>query len=188
LLTFPIPSSALKLMYDSLNNQSVSAEVPNYDGEFMKRALAEMVEEKAIKKVTEDVETNNLKLVSDLQRTIFFSELNMKWNQATRSLQSVGDMGINSFEKYRLERKVKGRLEVVKRRSGDDFTLYIQSVEGSWYFFKFQKGILYVIASDQLFNKYIKDNIEKLSKDKEFKLRQANISARNQFVKAMKKP
>lgn len=187
LLNFPIPSSALKLMYDSLNNQSVNAETPNYDGEFMKKAIAELVEEKAIKKATENIESNSLKLVSDLQTTIFFSDLNMKWNQATRSLQTVGDMGINSFEKYPLERKVKGRLEIVKRRSGDDFTLYIQSVQGSWYFFKFQKGILYVIASDQLFNTYIKDNIDKLSKFKNFKLRQANISARNQFVKAMKK-
>jgi hypothetical protein len=187
LLNFPLPSSALKLMYDSLTNQSMNAEAPTFEGEFMKRALAEIVDEKSIKKVTEDIEANTLKLVSDLQRTIFFSELNMKWNQSTRSLQSVGDMGINSFEKYRLERKVKGRLEIVKRRSGDDFTLYIQSAQsGSWYFFKFQKGILYIIASDPLFNQYIKDNIDKLSKD-EFKLRQANISARNQFVKAMKK-
>lgn len=186
LLSFPIPTSALKLMYDSLTDQSVNAETPNFEGGFMKRALAEMVEEKAIKKATEDVENNSVKLTNDLQRTIFFSELHMKWNQATRSLQTVGDMGINSFDKYRFERKVRGRLEIVKRRAGDDFTLYIQSIQGSWYFFKFQKGILYVVASDALFNQYIKDNSDKLSKD-EFKLRQANISARNQFLKAMKK-
>ncbi len=145
------------------------------------------MEEKAVKKVTEDVSDNSLKLVSDLQRTIFFSELNMKWNPATRSLISDGEMGINSFEKYRLERKVKGRLEITKRRTGDDFVLYIQSPKnGSWYFFKYQKNILYIVSSDLLFNQYIKDNMEKLSKD-EFKMRQANIADRNRYVKSMKK-
>ncbi len=187
LLNFPIPSSALKLMFDSLYNQSDNAESPTFTEDFMKKALAEIVEEKAVRKVTDDVSDNSLKLVSDLQKTIFFSELNMKWNPATRSMMSDGDMGINSFEKYRLERKVKGRLEITKRRSGDDFVLYIQSPKnGSWYFFKYQKNILYIVASDLLFNQYIKDNLEKLSKD-EFKMRQANIADRNRFVKTMKK-
>jgi hypothetical protein len=76
---------------------------------------------------------------------------------------------------------------MTKRRSGDDFVLYIESPQnGSWYFFKYQRNILYVVASDALFNQYIKDNIDKLSKD-EFKLRQANIADRNRYVKAMKK-
>src|SRR5690606_28344761 len=109
-----------------------------------------------------------------------------KWNQPTRSIVSEGDMGINSFGKYRFERRVKGKLEIVKRRTGDDFTLYIQSIQGSWYFFKFQKGTLYIVGSDPLFNQYIKDNIDKLSKG-EFRLRQANISARNQFIRVGRK-
>jgi hypothetical protein len=36
-----------------------------------------------------------------------------------------------------------------------------------------------------VFNKYLKDNLDKVSKDA-YKLRLANISARNQFVKAMR--
>jgi hypothetical protein len=187
LLNFPLPSSALKLMFDSLYNQSDNAEPPTFKEDFMKKALAEVVEEKAIKKVTDDISDNTLKLVSDLQKTIFFSELNLKWNPTSRSIISDGDLGINSFEKYRLERKIKGRLEITKRRAGDDFVLYIQAPNnGSWYYFKYQKNILYIVASDLLFNQYIQDNINKLSKD-EFKLRQANIADRNRYVKTIKK-
>lgn len=186
LLNFPIPTSALKLMYDSLNNQSVEATAPEFKADFMKKALAEIVEERAVRKVTEDIEDNSLKLVSDLQKTIFFTDLNLKWNQATRTLQSSGDMGINSFEKYRLERKVGGRMELKRGRTGDDFTLYLTGAKGSWYFIRYQKNILYLLASDPLFNQYIKDNMDKLSKD-EFKMRQANIAERNRFVKNMKK-
>jgi hypothetical protein len=187
LLNFPIPPQALKLMFDSLYNQSDNAEAPTFTENFMKKALAEVVEEKAVSKVTDDVTENSLKLVSDLQKTIFFSDLNLQWNAASRSLVSSGDLGINSFEKYRLERKVKGRLEITKRRTGDDFVLYIQSpINGSWYFFKFQRNILYIVSSDLMFNTYIKDNMDKLSKD-EFKLRPANIGDRNRYLKAIKK-
>ena len=187
LLNFPIPSSALKLMYDSLYNQSDNGEAPSFKADFMKKAVAEWVDDKNIVKATDEIDDNNVKLIPELQKTIFISELKMKWNPASRSLISIGNIGINSFEKFRLERMVKGRLEMTKRRSGDDFVLYIESPQnGSWYFFKYHRNILYVVASDALFNQYIKDNIDKLSKD-EFKLRQANIADRNRYVKAMKK-
>ena len=78
-------------------------------------------------------------------------------------------------------------MELVKRRSGDDFTLFIQSVAGSWYYFKFQKGVMYTVGSDALYNQLIKDNIDKISKKDDYKLRLANISAKNQFLRASNK-
>jgi len=186
LLNFPFPQAALRSMYDSLTDQSLIAAQPEFDPVFLTKALSEVVEERNVKKIKEEIEDNNsIRLINDLEKTIFISDMNVKWNQATRSLISVGDIGINSFDKYKFERKIRGKMELVKRRSGDDFTLYLQSPQGSWYFFKYQKGIMYVIGSDLEFNKILKDQIDKVSKD-EYKLRLANISARNQFVKAMK--
>jgi hypothetical protein len=186
LLNFPFPPNALRAMYDSLTDQSLTAPTPDFDAAFLTKALSEVVEEKNIKKIKEEIEDNNsIRLINDLEKNIFISDINLKWNQTTRSLVSVGDIGINSFGKYRFERKIKGKLELVKRRTGDDFTLYLQSPQGSWYFFKYQKGIMYVVGSDLAFNTILKDQIDKVSKD-EYKLRLANISARNQFVKSMK--
>jgi hypothetical protein len=186
LLNFPFAQNALRIMYDSLTDQSLMAAQPEFNPEFLTKALSELVEEKNIKRINEEInENNNIRLINDLEKTIFISDLQLRWNQATRSFVSVGEIGINSFDKYKFERKIKGMMEIVKRRSGDDFTLHLQSMQGSWYFFKYQKGIMYTIGSDPLYNKYVKDNIDKVSKD-DFKLRLANISARNQFVKAMK--
>jgi hypothetical protein len=186
LLNFPFPQNALRAMYDSLTDQSLTASQPEFDPIFLTKALSEVVEERNIKKIKEEIEDNNsIRLINDLEKTIFISDMYVKWNQSTRSLISVGDIGINSFDKYKFERKIKGKMELVKRRSGDDFTLYLQSPQGSWYFFKYQKGIMYVVGSDLAFNTILKDQIDKVSKD-EYKLRLANISARNQFVKAMK--
>ncbi len=150
--------------------------------------MAELVDDKNIKRVVEEIqEDNTIKLINNLEKTIFISELNMKWNPLTKSLQSEGDIGINSFDKYKIERKVKGKMELIKRRSGDDFTLFIQSIAGSWYYFKFQKGVMYTVGSDALYNKLIKDNIDKISKNDDYKLRLANISAKNQFLRATNK-
>ncbi len=188
LLNFPFPQPALRIMFDTLSDQSISAEQPKLDVAFMGKALSELVEEKNIKKVVEELEEDNsIRLINDLEKTIFISELRLKWNQATRSFQSIGDIGINSFDKFKLERKVKGKLEIVKRRSGDDYTLFIQSVMGSWYYFKFQKGIMYTVSSDPVYNKLIKDNSDKISKKDDYKLRLANPSAKIAFLKASTK-
>jgi hypothetical protein len=187
LLNFPLPPAALKIMFDSIYDQSGSGETPLFKELFMKKALAELVEDKNIRKVTDDVSDNALRLTSELQTTFMLSELHMVWNPRTRSMQSEGDIGVNSIEKNRLERSLKGRLEITKRRTGDDFVLYLQSPSnGSWYFFKYQRNILYVVSSDILFNKYLRDGADKLSKD-EFKLRLGNIGDRNRYVRALKK-
>ena len=188
LLNFPFPQPALRIMFDTLSDQSVSAEQPKITPGFMGRALSELVADKNMNKVVEELEEDNtIRLINDLEKTIFISDLKLKWNTSTRSFQSVGDIGINSFDKYKLERYVKGKMEIVKRRSGDDYTLYIQSIAGSWYYFKFQKGVMYTVSSDAAYNKLIKDNSDKLSKKDDYKLRLANPSAKNAFLKASTK-
>jgi hypothetical protein len=187
LLNFPLPSTAMRIMYDTLADQSSNAETPKFEANFLANALAELVVDKNIEKVVDEAKQDKtIRLVNELEKTILFSELNLKWNQPTRSFQAEGDMGINSIDKHRLERKVKGKMEIVKRRTGDDFTFFIQSVSGSWYYFKFQKGILYTVSSDPLYNKYIKDNIDKFSKSDDYKLRLANVSAKVAFLKVKK--
>ncbi len=188
LLDFPFPQPALRIMVDSLSDQSLSAEVPKFDGPFLSKALAEVVEDKNIKRVVEDLEQDKtIRSISSLEKTIFFTDLKMVWNPLTKSMMSDGDMGINSFGKYKFERKVTGKMQFIKRRSGEDFTLFIQSVVGSWYYFKFQKGIMYTVGSDPMYNKLIKDNSDKISKKDDYKLRLANISAKNQFLRALNK-
>ncbi|MCZ2140474.1 MAG: hypothetical protein LC096_03700, partial [Bacteroidia bacterium] len=113
--------------------------------------------------------------------------IKMVWNPIKRALLSDGEIGINSFGKYKFERNISGKIELIKRRSGDEFTLFIQSPAGSWYFFKFQRGIMYTVGSDPMYNKLIKDNVDKISKKDDYKLRVANISAKNQFLRGLTK-
>jgi Mor family transcriptional regulator len=118
---------------------------------------------------------------------LFFSELDFKWDQQLRALVTTGELSLNSIDKFKIERKINGRIQIIKKRTGDDVVIYLESPEGSWYYFKYQKGIMYALSSDKLFNQYVRDNMDKLSKKYDnYKLRLGNIADRNKFVRIYK--
>jgi hypothetical protein len=127
------------------------------------------------------------KYMEELQQSFFFTDVTLVWNQSKRAFTSQGDLGLRSMNKSLIERKINGKIEITKRRGGDDFVMYLQHANGSWYYFKYQKGIMAAISSDLLFNNAIKEGQEKISKIKEdYRLRIASISDRNKFVRAQK--
>lgn len=188
LIDFPFPEEALKIMYDTINIQSSGTETSEFDESLFAKALSDLVsDDKALNKVLEELPDKTILLDNELKKPIYLSSILLRWNQPTRSFISEGDINLNSIDKYKIERKMNGRLELTKKRSGDDLTLYIITPEGSWYFFKYQRGILFALSSDPLYNLYIKNNIDKISKkDKNFALRLANYGDRNKFVRRMK--
>ncbi len=184
-----LPSAAIKMMVDSLTEQSTAASADFFDSRVIKISIPELVEEKTFKKLGDNMEEElSTKNMEDLLKTFFFTDVTLVWNTATRSFGSTGELGLRSIDKNLIERRIKGKIEITKKRGGDDLVIYIQQPQGSWYFFKYQKGVMAVISSDILFNEIIKANIDKVSKEKEdYKIRQANISDRNKFVRAQKK-
>lgn len=186
-LEFPFPPMALKLMFDSLNEQSASASNIYFDKRTLKIAIPELItEDKTLKKLSEDPsEDMGSRLLEELYKTIFISDLSFKWNQASRSFVNTESIGIRGFERYMLERRVEGKIEIIKRKGGDDLIIYLQQPGGSWYYFKYQRGTMFVLSSDFTFNEIIKITQDKMSSD-EFKLRQASLSDRNKYVRNMK--
>lgn len=188
LLDFPFPESALKLMYDTINLQTSGAEPAEFDVPLLTKAVSDLVSNpKTLEMVLDELPDKSLRLEDELRKPIGLSSVSLKWNQPTRSFISEGDINLNSIDKNKIERKLKGRIELTKKRSGDDLTLYMQTSEGSWYFFKYQRGVLFVLSSDPLFNQYVKENMDKISKkESNFALRQASYGDRNKFVRNMK--
>ncbi len=184
-----LPSQCLKLMSDSINEQSTTASTDYYDKRVIKISIPELVDEKSFKRLSDNMEDElSSKNIDDLQKTFFFTDVSLSWNTATKSFSSVGDMGLRSIEKNLIERRISGRIEITHRRGGDDIVIYLQQPQGSWYYFKYQKGVMAVVSSDVLFNEILKTNIDKISKEKEdYKIRFASVSDRNKFVKNLKK-
>lgn len=183
-----IPDLAQKAMLDSLTEQSNGASTDFYDRRVVKISIPELVEEKSFKRLGDNmVDELSGKYMDELQKTFFFTDVTLVWNQTKRAFVSQGDLGLRSIEKSLIERKINGKIEITKRRGGDDFVMYLQHANGSWYYFKYQKGTMAVVSSDKFFNDAVKEGQEKISKLKEdYRLRIASISDRNKFVRAQK--
>jgi glucan-binding YG repeat protein len=185
-----LPNQAIKMMYDSLNEQSASATSNFFDEKVLKYSIPNMVEDKTFKRLGDNMEEELAgKNLEELQKTFFITDLQFNWDQSRRAFtNNTGDFGLRSIDKYLVERRINGKVEIVKKRGGDEMTIYLQQPQGSWYYFKYQKGVMAILSSDILFNELIKTNIDRVSKEKEgYQIRQANISDRNKFVRSLKK-
>jgi hypothetical protein len=188
LLNFPLPSSVVRIMFDTLNNQSGSAKQITPDPAILKPLIMNVVKESRNKqRVLDDLNDKTIRMVSELEKSFFFSHLNFIWDQPTRSFITQGELSINSIEKFRIERMINGRIQIIKKRTGDDFIMLLESAEGSWYYFKYQRGIMFALSSDAVFNRYLRDDSDKFSKKFDnYKIRLANISEKNKFVRSYK--
>lgn len=96
--------------------------------------------------------TSGKKLPESLERTIFLTDVNLYWNEATRSFVSKGRFGIGTIGQDQVNRYVDGFVELVKKRSGDELNIYLEPSENLWYFFNYGNNIMQVISSDMEFN------------------------------------
>jgi len=97
------------------------------------------------------------KFPDELKKTIFFTDVKMKWNKDTRSYTSNGKIGIGSMGKTQINKYVDGRIELVKKRGGDILNIYIQLDENNWYYFNYTRGTMLAVSSNEAFNTALKE-------------------------------
>ena len=183
---FELPENALKVMADSITDQSAINSNEFYNKEILNISIPELVEDKVLKKISDEASDElNGKLINNLFKMFFITDLKFKWNQPTRSFINQGDFGVRSIDKYLIERNLQGRIEIKKGRTTDEVVIYLQQNNGSWYYFKYLKGNMNVLSSDMVFNEAIKKSAGKVSGDG-YTLRQASISDRNKLLRAMR--
>jgi hypothetical protein len=157
-IDFFMEDGAMKMMRDLF--EASSSQLPvSFSRPVYERAIAEKIGKKESDRLVAQVNLYGAykKVPDELEHTLFFSDLKMKWNPTTKSFISVGPLGLGIMGKSQLNKYFKGKLEVVKKRSGDFFNLYIEDDGGHWFFFTYQSGTMQVISSEDKFNTIIKD-------------------------------
>ena len=155
-LDFFIPEACIKFIGDTLATMTGLKPV-NLKSRVYTKGVKELLKYKdADQMLKEQSIFGTVKNVPDELKTNFvFTELNMVWNKNETSWQSVGDIGIANILGNQINRKVKGYLEVQRKRSGDSFTLYIEFSAEHWYFFNYKRGWMQVYSSETAFNEII---------------------------------
>jgi hypothetical protein len=95
------------------------------------------------------------KVPKELEHTIIFSDLKLKWDESSRSFLSRGPIGIGYIAGMPVNKYVDGYVQIEKSRSSSSVDIYLKLNNAQWYYFSYQNGILQVMSSDNAFNDYI---------------------------------
>jgi hypothetical protein len=95
------------------------------------------------------------KVPDQLNTTFVFSELGMIWNKKETAWQSTGEIGIANVLGNQINKKIKGNIQITRKRSGDSFDLYLQVSETHWYYFNYKRGLMQAYSSEAPFNEII---------------------------------
>jgi hypothetical protein len=147
----------LMVMTDSINKANLKGiDITGNDyQEFLEHALG-----KAEARDLRDDILNSGKirrLPEKLIHQIVLTDVRMYWNSETNSYISKGPIGLMSLGKDPVNRYMNGHLELIRRRSGDVVSLYLEITPLQYYFFDYRNGIMQAISSDNEFNSRINE-------------------------------
>ncbi len=92
------------------------------------------------------------RIPEQLQKTIVFSDISLKWNPDSRSFISYGPVGVSNVNKTAVNKMIDGFVEIEKSRSADGISIYFMLNAKQWYFFNYRSGVMQALSSSELFN------------------------------------
>ena len=120
-------------------------------------ALRDMIgKEKADKLISDLALYGAFKRFPDeLKHNLVFNDLKMVWNKGKSSFVSQGPIGIGSMDNKQLNKYVDGYVQIERKRTGEEYSMYLKIDEKTWYFFTYSKGVMACLSSVEAFNNII---------------------------------
>lgn len=118
------------------------------------RAMKEIVGiEKADKMISEfSLYGAPKRLPQELQQTLVLTDVKLVWNKETQSYKSTGPIGVGFIGKETISRKLKGYLEITRKKGTEVFNLYLESDNATWWYWNYSRGVMQSISSDNKYN------------------------------------
>lgn len=156
-INFFFNQKSLEAMATDLNSFPLLEKV-DLSRKIIKKTLYESVEQKDAATALSQIKLFGAptQIPQGFESTITLADLKLKWNQKTRSFISSGKLGIGTIGNIQVNKKVKGFIEIVKRRSGDFMTLFLDLGENKYYVFTYTKGVMQVSSNNDAFVSPIK--------------------------------
>ena len=148
---------ALKVMSTQLSTNAMLKPTQDVGQQTYEHGLTELVGKEKTDKFIAELNLYGAfkKIPEELRHTFFITELKMVWDNNSRTYRSVGQIGIGGIDKVNINRRMNGFVEIVHKRSGDAFNIYLEPENGQWYFFSYTRGLLQAISSYSAFNEEI---------------------------------
>ncbi|MBT3244662.1 MAG: hypothetical protein HN352_16050 [Bacteroidetes bacterium] len=160
---FHMNDRAMDLMAESLNNFTQASAI-NYADSKLRRSLLYYLGAEVGEQVLNQLGLMGgfRKLPSELKHSILFTKLDLSWNSERGSYVSNGKIGISNIMGKAVNKLFTGKVELVHRRGGDTFTIYIETDPQSYFFLTYSRGLLQVVAGPEYekFNDLVRDTKE----------------------------
>ncbi len=184
LIDFKLPKEAQDLMFKLINEALTGGYATNLNNDFGKTALSNILETKDFDKVVKGLDKNEVDIIDELNKTFFFSKLDLRWNQARKSYtSSTSTAYLESIGKERIGKTIKTKMEIKRKRSGDEWICYIEASADVWFYINYIRGNLYIFSSNEDFNTLIKTQFEKVNGDGYF-LKLASPMSKQKFLRS----
>jgi hypothetical protein len=132
------------------------------------------------------------KVPDALNKSIILSDVTFTYNPDRRSFISQGPVGVGMIKGVPVNKYVDGYVEIVRRRSGDVISIYLELDRRHWYYFTFSGNLMQAISSKNEFNAILAE----VESDKRKAKRQDNETAyryiistvqnKNRFLRAVR--
>ncbi|MFH2096703.1 MAG: hypothetical protein ABIJ16_13420, partial [Bacteroidota bacterium] len=156
LLNFFFNDKALEMMGNAVN--TYATEPIEFDRDEYRKGMAELVGEEKANEFIANLSLGNFKkFPKELEQSLVISQMNMKFEPATHTFYSEGQIGISNVLKIQVHKFVDGQVEIIKKRSGDILTIYLELSENNWYFFTYRAGVMRTLSSNEEYNVLIRD-------------------------------
>jgi len=154
-MDFPFSDEAMQKFCSELTSSNLTG--MTIDKTPFNEALQLILDPKEMERFKNELSlTGRLRKFPDqLERTIFFGDINMHWDTTSKSWLSSGPIGIATIGKTQVYRYVTGMMEFTKKRNGDEFSIYLQLSGQDWYFFNYRNNILQSLSSNLAYNDLI---------------------------------
>ncbi|TSA23484.1 MAG: hypothetical protein D4R67_13555 [Bacteroidetes bacterium] len=121
--------------------------------------FSELVDAKEGEKLKSELETIGRfrRFPQELAKTILIADVKMSYDTLTRSFVSTGQIGIASIKEEMVNRYLNGKIEMTRKRNGDEFTFYLEISSTDWYFFNYRNNVLQFLSSDLDLNDKIRE-------------------------------
>jgi len=153
LLDFYFTDNALDKMAKMMLEDE-ELDLADFDRPEYEKGLQELVGKETAGKLIADMTLYGSfkRFPSELNKSMFLTDVKMIWNPKTESYQSSGEIAIGNILKKQINKTVDGHIEIIKKRSGDILNIYLELDPENWYFFNYQRGLMQAISSDKEFN------------------------------------
>lgn len=192
-IDFFFDKGALKKMFKESEIFNTTLAPVDFGNTVFTKGITELLGKERSDKVISDLNLNGTikRFPDELEKSIFITNVEMKYDKTSRSFISKGKIGVGAIAKNELYKQVPGYIQIKKQKGGDILTIYLEFDANTWYYFTYFKGVMSTVSSNVDYNNSIK---ELKSKDRKQDVKegpgyQFNICSptkKDQFIRKIK--